>query len=50
LEASTITCDFKKGLINAVKEQFPEGKIVLCDFYFKQALRRKLTSLKIRGD
>lgn len=42
LEALTVTCDFEMALINAIKDQFPEGKRVLCLFHWKQALRRKL--------
>jgi len=42
LKAISVTMDFEKGLINAITSKFPEGKQVLCNFHFKQALRRKL--------
>lgn len=48
LEASTITCDFEVGLMNACKMQFcgpaqqPPAVMVGCLFHFKQAIRRKL--------
>lgn len=34
LEPATVTCDFERGLINAVVEQFPLVKIVGCLFHW----------------
>ena len=47
LKAISVTMDFEKGLINAITSKFPEGKQVLCNFHFKQAIRRKLLGFKI---
>jgi hypothetical protein len=44
---STVTTDFECGLLQAVREQFPEATRTGCLFHFKQALRRKLVKLKI---
>jgi hypothetical protein len=46
----TVTCDFEKPLIRAIKEQFPQTVIVGCLFHFKQALRRKLEKLRMPQD
>ena len=40
MKASTVTTDFEKGLINAVKTVFPNAEIVGCLFHFFQALMR----------
>ena len=40
--ALSITCDFEKGLIDAVKFNFADAVSILCWFHFKQAIRRKL--------
>ncbi|POM64766.1 Hypothetical protein PHPALM_19680 [Phytophthora palmivora] len=37
-------------MIKAVKNQFPESRIVGCLFHFKQAIRRKMLKLKIPTD
>jgi MULE transposase domain len=50
LDPLTVTCDFEKGLIKAVQQQFTGVSIVGCLFHFKQALRRKLLKLKIPDD
>ena len=51
LKPSHVYCDFEKGLINAVRECFPDACIVGCLFHFKQALRRHMiTKLKIDED
>ncbi|OWY97538.1 hypothetical protein PHMEG_00031912 [Phytophthora megakarya] len=50
LEPSTVTCDFEKGLMNAVTDQFPLVKIVGCLFPMKQALHRKMIELRIPLD
>lgn len=47
LNPSAITCDFEKGLINAIVNHFNQSKIIGCLFHLKQALRRKLLSLRI---
>jgi hypothetical protein len=41
-ESKTITCDFEMALIKGIKEQFPDATYVLCNFHWKQAIRRKL--------
>ena len=38
---------FEKSLLNAVKYQFPNSKIVGCYFHFRQALQRKMTKLGV---
>ncbi|POM81144.1 Hypothetical protein PHPALM_923 [Phytophthora palmivora] len=43
-----VVCDFELAMIKAVKNQFPESRIVGCLFHFKQAIRRKM--LKIQTD
>ena len=50
LDGISITCDFEKGLLKACKSQFPLSYTVLCEFHFKQSLRRKLLSLKVDQD
>uniref|UniRef100_H3GZT0 MULE transposase domain-containing protein n=1 Tax=Phytophthora ramorum TaxID=164328 RepID=H3GZT0_PHYRM len=50
LEPATVTCDFERGLMNAVIEQFPLVKIMGCLFHWKQALRRKMVELRIPQD
>ncbi|KAE9191822.1 hypothetical protein PF004_g21497 [Phytophthora fragariae] len=47
LEPATVTCDFERGLMNAVTDQFPLVKIVGCLFDWKQTLRRKMIELRI---
>ena len=42
LDPANIHYDFEKGLINAIKDQFPNAKVVGCLFHFKQALYRKM--------
>ena len=37
-----ITCDFKKGLINAMKGNFDESVFVGCFFHWKQEIRKNL--------
>ncbi|OQR87133.1 putative cleavage induced protein [Achlya hypogyna] len=44
---STVSCDFEKGLISAVRDQFPDARLVGCLFHLKQAFRRKMVSLRI---
>ncbi|OWZ11105.1 hypothetical protein PHMEG_00015926 [Phytophthora megakarya] len=50
LEPATVTCDFEKGLMNAVTEQFSLVKIMGCLFHWKQPLRRKMIELRIPQD
>ncbi|KAF1739932.1 hypothetical protein MXB_2554, partial [Myxobolus squamalis] len=42
---STITVDFKEGLVNACNHEFPESKMIKCFFDLKQALHRNLKRL-----
>ncbi|POM60555.1 hypothetical protein PHPALM_30585 [Phytophthora palmivora] len=42
LDPADIVCDFEFAMIKAVKNQFPDSRIVGCLFHFKQALRRKM--------
>lgn len=44
---SAVTVDFEAALINAVKYQFPQSRIVGCYFHFQQALFRKMRNLGI---
>ncbi|OWY91868.1 LOW QUALITY PROTEIN: hypothetical protein PHMEG_00039373, partial [Phytophthora megakarya] len=37
MDVGTVSCDFEKGLINAVGDQFLEADIIRCLFHFKQA-------------
>ncbi|POM79243.1 Hypothetical protein PHPALM_3130 [Phytophthora palmivora] len=48
LDPAHIVCDFEFAMIKAVKDQFPDSRIVGCLFHFKQALRRKMLKLKHR--
>ena len=45
--ALSVTCDFERGLIDALKLEFSEAFFVLCLFHFKQAVRRKLLEFGI---
>lgn len=47
LEPASVTCDFEKGLVNAVIDQFPGVNVVGCLIHWKQALRRKMLDLNI---
>jgi hypothetical protein len=47
IEPHSFTCDFETGLLNALQQQFPDAKQVLCLFHWKQAIRRKLIKLGI---
>jgi hypothetical protein len=42
ISVSQVHCDFEKGLINAIREIFPEARVVGCLFHWKQALLRKM--------
>jgi len=44
LNPKTITCDFEKGMLKSIEEEFhgEDIPIVCCLFHWKQALRRKL--------
>ena len=46
----TITCDFEMALINALQGIFPYSKINGCLFHWKQAIKRKLGSLKLKNE
>jgi len=45
----TITCDFEKPLLKAIKEEFGKDEVYVkcCEFHWKQALRRKLMEFGI---
>lgn len=45
LNPRSISCDFELGLINAVKELFPQCEIRGCLFHLNQSVFRKLQSL-----
>jgi hypothetical protein len=49
MEVINATCDFEKGLINALKDQF-QKPVVGCEFHWKQAIRRKLLELNVPRD
>jgi hypothetical protein len=38
-----VVVDFEKALVNAVKYEFSESRIIGCYFHFKQALSKKMT-------
>ena len=46
----TVSCDFELALINAVQSIFPFAKITGCLFHWKQAIFRKLSSLKFHNE
>ena len=46
MNPASVTCDFEKGLHNAILAAFPKAVINGCLFHWKQALRRKLVDLK----
>ena len=50
IKPRTVTCDFELALINAVQSVFPYTKINGCLFHWKQAIRRKLLSLKLTNE
>ncbi|KAF0986325.1 hypothetical protein HZS_5077 [Henneguya salminicola] len=41
-----ITMDFELG-IRAINHEFPESRIIVCYFHFKQAINKKLPKFKI---
>lgn len=47
---STIGVDYESAVINAVKEVFPNAKLIGCTFHYKQAIRRKMLELGIPKD
>jgi hypothetical protein len=47
VKALTITTDFEKALLKAVKKVFPNAEYIGCQFHFKQAVRRKLIEKKV---
>ena len=46
MNPTSVTCDFEKGLHNAILKAFPKCIINGCLFHWKQAIRRKLVDLK----
>ncbi|KAG2775366.1 hypothetical protein PC116_g24214 [Phytophthora cactorum] len=47
LKPAHVTCDFEYAMVTAIKNQFPETRIIGCLFHFKQAIRRKMLKLHI---
>lgn len=47
LQALTYTCDFELALAKVCRMQFKDGVPILCNFHFKQALRKKLLDLGV---
>ncbi len=43
----TVTVDFEKAFLKAVKKVFPNAECIGCHFHFKQAVRRKLIEKKV---
>ena len=50
INPKTVTCDFKLALMNAISAIIPFSKIIGCFFHWKQAIRRKLASLKFKNE
>lgn len=54
IEALTGTCDFEKGFLKAILEQFGTDQevfnMICCLFHFKQANRRKLLALHVDNE
>ena len=46
-DPETIGVDFEQAFINALRECFPNAKIIGCLFHWKQAIRRKMIGLGI---
>ena len=46
-DAKTVTVDYEQALIKAMSTQFKGSKLVGCLFHWKQAIRRKLITLRI---
>ncbi|POM76524.1 Hypothetical protein PHPALM_6226 [Phytophthora palmivora] len=46
-DINALVCDFESALIFAVREHFPESRIVGCLFHLKQAWRRKMKDLRL---
>ena len=46
INPASVTCDFEKALHNAVRMEFPTSIINGCLFHWKQAIYRKVISLK----
>ena len=49
-DPATVTTDFERPLMNAVRDQFRDAQQVGCLFHFKQAIRRKLVKLGIQEE
>ena len=47
IDPITITCDYEKGLIRALTEEFPTDLLTGSNFHFKQAIFRKLKTYGI---
>ena len=48
LNPETISCDFKKGSIKALKFHFPSFKINGCHFHFTSAIFKKVSELGLK--
>ena len=46
MNPTSVTCDFEKGLHNAILKAFPKAIINGCLFHWKQDIQRKLVDLK----
>ncbi|KAG3002601.1 hypothetical protein PC120_g19644 [Phytophthora cactorum] len=46
MTSGSISCDFESALINAVRDQFTETRVIGCLFHWKQAIRRKMVELR----
>ena len=46
MNPTSVTCDYEKGLHNAIMKAFPKAIINGCLFHWKQAILRKLGDLK----
>ncbi len=46
----TTMCDFEQALLNTIGGMFPYSKIIGCFFHWKQAICRKLISLKFENE
>lgn len=48
LDPSSISCDFEKGLHNAIDEVFPDARIFGCYFHLCQAMRTHVGQLGLK--
>ena len=50
LNPKTITVDYEKAAIGALKNIFPNSKIKGCNFHFNQCIFRKIQEIGLRQD